>query len=49
MTVKFNDLGGHTRLTLHQAVFESATARDEHKWGWTTSLDRLGEFLVMRI
>jgi uncharacterized protein YndB with AHSA1/START domain len=35
-----------TRLTLHQAVFESVTARDQHRGGWNSSLDRLAEYLA---
>jgi uncharacterized protein YndB with AHSA1/START domain len=34
-----------TRLTLHQALFESVTARDAHRGGWNSSLDRLAEYL----
>jgi uncharacterized protein YndB with AHSA1/START domain len=35
-----------TRLTLHQAIFESVTARDEHRGGWSSSLDRLAEYVT---
>jgi uncharacterized protein YndB with AHSA1/START domain len=35
-----------TRLTLHQAGFESISARDEHRGGWNSSLDRLAEYLA---
>jgi uncharacterized protein YndB with AHSA1/START domain len=45
-TVSFEDLGAKTRLTLHQAVFESVTARDAHRNGWTSSLERLAEYLT---
>jgi len=46
LTVTFEDHGGKTRLTLHQAVFESVTARDSHRGGWTSSLERLAEYLA---
>jgi uncharacterized protein YndB with AHSA1/START domain len=46
LTVTFEEVGGKTRLTLHQAVFESVTARDLHGDGWGQSLDRLAEHLA---
>ncbi len=45
VTVTFADLGGKTRLTLRQAVFESAAARNAHRGGWTACLERLAEYL----
>ncbi len=46
LTLLFEDLGGKTRLTLHNAVFESVTARDLHQGGWTSALDCLAEYLA---
>ena len=46
LTVSFADHGGKTKLTLHQAVFESVTARDAHRGGWTSALDCLAEYLA---
>lgn len=46
ITVTFEDLGGKTRLTLRQEVFESVTAREAHRGGWTSSLERLAEYLA---
>jgi uncharacterized protein YndB with AHSA1/START domain len=46
LTLLFEDVGGKTRLTLHQSVFESVTARDMHNEGWTSSLDCLAEYLA---
>jgi uncharacterized protein YndB with AHSA1/START domain len=46
LTVSLAEHGGKTKLTLHQAVFESVTARDLHNEGWTSSLDRLTEYLA---
>jgi uncharacterized protein YndB with AHSA1/START domain len=46
LTLVFEDVGGKTRLTLHNAVFESVTARDMHESGWSSSLDSLAEYLA---
>jgi uncharacterized protein YndB with AHSA1/START domain len=46
LTLTFEEHGGKTKLTLHQAVFESVTACDAHRGGWSSSLDRLGEYLA---
>jgi uncharacterized protein YndB with AHSA1/START domain len=46
LTITLEEHDGKTKLTLHQAVFESVTARDAHRGGWTSSLDRLAEYLV---
>jgi uncharacterized protein YndB with AHSA1/START domain len=34
-----------TKLTLHQAAFETVEDRDEHREGWAESLDRLAEYV----
>lgn len=47
VTVTLVDLGDKTKLILRQAIFESASARDEHQHGWTSSMERLAEYLVM--
>jgi uncharacterized protein YndB with AHSA1/START domain len=46
LTITLEEDGGKTRLTLHQAIFESITARDGHRGGWDSSLDRLAEYLA---
>jgi uncharacterized protein YndB with AHSA1/START domain len=47
ITVTFADEGEKkTRLTLHQAVFESVTARDAHHGGWDSAFDCLAEYLA---
>ncbi|MFZ0658497.1 MAG: SRPBCC domain-containing protein [Candidatus Binataceae bacterium] len=46
LTVTFEDQGARTKLTLHQAVFQTVTARDAHRGGWAGALDRLEEFLA---
>lgn len=45
MVLTFDDEQGKTRFTLHQSVFESATACDMHRQGWNSSLDRLAEYV----
>src|SRR3990172_1271357 len=35
-----------TRLVLNHSGFESATARDSHRWGWTSSFDSLAKSLA---
>lgn len=46
LAITLDDLGGKTKLTLHQSGFESATARDAHHGGWSSSLDCLEEYLA---
>jgi uncharacterized protein YndB with AHSA1/START domain len=46
ITVTFADHGEKTKLTLHQAIFESRTARDDHQGGWSSALDCLAEYLA---
>lgn len=46
VTVTLADRGGRTELTLHQAVFETAPARDDHRRGWTSTLQRFAEYLA---
>jgi uncharacterized protein YndB with AHSA1/START domain len=46
VTVTFAEEGGRTRLTLHQAIFESVSARDDHVRGWTEALEHLAEYLM---
>jgi len=45
LTVTFEERGVRTRLTLH-SVFETVTARDAHRGGWNSSLERLVEYLA---
>ena len=45
LTVTLEAHDGKTKLTLHQ-VFESVTARDAHRGGYNSSLDRLAEYLA---
>jgi uncharacterized protein YndB with AHSA1/START domain len=46
VTLTFAEQDGRTRLTLHQALFESTTARDLHEGGWSSTLELLGDYLA---
>lgn len=46
VTLTFADKDDKTKLTLRQAVFESVTARDLHRGGWSSTLDLLAEYLA---
>jgi uncharacterized protein YndB with AHSA1/START domain len=46
VSVVFVELDGRTELTLRQAIFETAAARDAHRGGWTGCLERLAEYLA---
>jgi uncharacterized protein YndB with AHSA1/START domain len=46
VTVTFDDHGGATKLTLHQAIFESPTACEAHREGWISCLDRFAAYLT---
>lgn len=45
VTVLFEDLGGRTRMTFRQEGFRTATSRDAHDDGWSSSFDMLEEEL----
>lgn len=46
LTVTFEDLGDQTKVTLHQAEFQSVESRDGNATGWSETLDRLPEYLA---
>jgi uncharacterized protein YndB with AHSA1/START domain len=46
VTVTFAEQDGKTRMTFHQAPFQSVEERDGHEGGWTSSFDRLVESLA---
>ena len=46
VTVTFADVGGQTKLTLHQGVFESVVARNAHEGGWTSCLERFADYIA---
>ncbi len=46
VTVTFAQQDGKTRLTFHQAIFESVESRDSHRSGWSECFDRLEAYLM---
>lgn len=46
VTVTFAASAEKTRVTLHQAVFESAELRDSHRAGWSSSIERCAEYVA---
>jgi uncharacterized protein YndB with AHSA1/START domain len=46
VTVTLEELGSRTRLTLHQSMFETVGGRDSHVIGWTSCLERFGEYMI---
>lgn len=46
VTVTLAEYEGKTKLTFHQAVFESTAERDSHREGWSESFDRLEAYLA---
>jgi uncharacterized protein YndB with AHSA1/START domain len=46
VTVSFVEEGGKTRLTLHQALFDSEAACNAHEGGWTSCLERFAGYLA---
>jgi len=46
VTVRFEDAGGRTKVTLEQTGFDSDADRDGHREGWSECLDLLAEHLA---
>jgi uncharacterized protein YndB with AHSA1/START domain len=46
VTLTFADLHGKTELTLRQALFETVAARDDHRGGWSSCLERFADYLA---
>ena len=46
VTVRFEDLGGRTKVTLEQTGFTDDASRDGHRAGWSECLDLLAEYLA---
>lgn len=45
ITVRFEDLGGRTRMHFHQVRFVSVFERDDHRGGWNGCFNRLQQFV----
>ena len=46
LTITLSEHQGKTTLTLRQTLFETVTARDAHREGWSSALDCLGEVIA---
>jgi len=46
VTVTFEEQGARTRLTLRHTGFESVEARDAHRGGWSSCMERFAEYLA---
>jgi uncharacterized protein YndB with AHSA1/START domain len=47
VTITFAEQGAKTLMTFRQTPFQSAGELDGHRGGWTSSFDRLGDYLEM--
>lgn len=48
ITVTFADQGRGTRMVFRQQGLKTASSRDGHRGGWSSSFDRLDDFLAGR-
>jgi uncharacterized protein YndB with AHSA1/START domain len=46
VTITFAEQGGKTLMTFRQTPFQSVEERDGHRGGWTSSFDRLDEYVT---
>lgn len=46
VTLTLAELGRRTKMTFHQALFESVSSRDGHRSGWSSSIERLDAYLM---
>ena len=46
VTVTFDAVDDKTRLTLRQGAFDSVAGRDDHVIGWTSCLERFGDYMT---
>ena len=45
VTVTLAEEGAKTRMTLRQGPFETRAKRDDHRQGWTSTFERLADYL----
>jgi uncharacterized protein YndB with AHSA1/START domain len=48
VTITFAEEAGRTRMTFHQAGFTTVGSRDGHRDGWSSSFNRLEQYLSTR-
>jgi uncharacterized protein YndB with AHSA1/START domain len=46
VTITFEEHGAKTKLTLHQGIFESVARCHDHQAGWTSTLERLAQYIA---
>jgi uncharacterized protein YndB with AHSA1/START domain len=46
VTVTFAELDGKTQMTFRQTPFQSIEERDGHRGGWSSSFDRLADYVT---
>ena len=46
VTIRLEEVGDRTVMRFHQAPFASVESRDSHNEGWTSTFDRLADFLA---
>jgi uncharacterized protein YndB with AHSA1/START domain len=46
VTVTFAEQAGRTTMRFHQAMFDSKASRDGHEGGWSSSFERLADYLA---
>ena len=46
LTVTFEDVEGGTKMTMHQAEFQTRASRDDHREGWNECFDKLETLLT---
>ncbi|MBI5094954.1 MAG: SRPBCC domain-containing protein [Candidatus Hydrogenedentes bacterium] len=46
VAITFSEHEGKTRMTFRQTPFQSVTERDGHHYGWSSTFDRLAEYVA---
>ena len=49
VTITFADRGAKTLMTFRQAEFESVAARDSHRGGWTSCMERFAAYVAQPV
>ncbi|HVP85719.1 MAG TPA: SRPBCC domain-containing protein [Rhizomicrobium sp.] len=46
VSIELEDIGGKTRMTFRQFLFDTVSNRDGHNYGWNSSFDRFNQYLT---
>lgn len=46
VSIELEDVGGNTRMTFRQFLFDTVSNRDGHNYGWNSSFDRFDQYLT---